>query len=256
LTIAAAAKSCAFEVGAPGATDAAAAIDPTRPLRLLFTPDGSGVNPRCGSGNTINGVLFNEMYTAQIGTTATFTGSDWWVDAIGADLGVLVTEAGMVYVPNVEDTWIDNNPAPVFAAANPFAPILNPRVAQYQNIGCQGSDLPLGGLLGLDHKSSKQCRPNDFSAGLVLLARVEYNNFMDTGFVLAPQIVYTYDFEGTTPSPYGNYLEDRQSVGLSVTGTLNNNFRIGATYSNFFGGHIANKAKDTDFASLTASYTF
>ncbi len=79
---------------------------------------------------------------------------------------------------------------------------------------------------------------------------------MDTGFTVAPQLVYSYDFEGTTPSPYGNYLEDRQAVSLGVTGTLNNNFRLGASYSNFFGGHIANKAKDTDFASLTASYTF
>jgi Protein of unknown function (DUF1302) len=256
LTIAAAAKSCAFEVGAPAALDAAAAGSTTAPLRLLFTPDGSGVNPRCGDGDTANGVLRNEMYTAQIGTTATFTGSDWWVDAIGADLGILVTEAGMVYVPGVEDTWIDNNPASTFSALSPFAPINNPRATQYQNIGCQGSDLPLGGLLGLDRKSSKACRPNDFSAGVVMLARVEYNNFMDTGFTVAPQLVYSYDFEGTTPSPYGNYLEDRQTIGFSVTGTLNNNFRIGASYSNFFGGHIANKAKDTDFASLTASYTF
>ena len=111
-------------------------------------------------------------------------------------------------------------------------------------------------MLGLDRKLSTNCRPTDFSAGLVFLARVEYNNAFDTGFTIVPQIVYSYDFEGTTPSPYGNYLEDRQSVGFSVTGTLNNNFRVGASYSNFFGGHIANKAKDTDFASLTASYTF
>ena len=58
------------------------------------------------------------------------------------------------------------------------------------------------------------------------------------------------------PSPYGNYLEDRQSIGLSVTGTLNNNLRLGASWSAFFGGHVNNIAKDTDFASLTASYTF
>ena len=62
--------------------------------------------------------------------------------------------------------------------------------------------------------------------------------------------------EGTTPAPYGNFLEDRQSLGLSLTGTLNNNLRIGASYSAFFGGHILNKSKDMDFASVTASYTF
>ena len=73
---------------------------------------------------------------------------------------------------------------------------------------------------------------------------------------MTPQIAYGYDFWGTTPSPYGNFLEDRQSIGLSVTGTLNNNLRVGGSYTNFFGGHINNKAKDQDFASVTASYTF
>jgi Protein of unknown function (DUF1302) len=245
LTIAAAMEQCAFaSVGDLMATFEALG---TVPGHTCF----SGGTAGSVAGIPISGVLYNEMYTGQIGTTSTYTASDWWVEFIGADLGVLVTEAGFVYVPGVEDTWLDNYDPDGFGPASPTR-IFN----QYQNIGCQGSDLPLGGLLGLDRKSSKACRPNDFSAGLVLLARVEYNNFMDTGFTVAPQLVYSYDFEGTTPSPYGNYLEDRQAVSLGVTGTLNNNFRIGASYSNFFGGHIANKAKDTDFASLTASYTF
>ncbi len=245
LTIAAAMEQCAFaSVGDLMATFEALG---TVPGHTCLSNGTAG----SAAGVPISGVMRNEMWTAQIGTTSTFTASDWWVDAIGADLGVLVTEAGLVYVPGVEDTWIDNNPDP-----DGPGPLAAPLFNQYQNIGCQGSDLPLGGLLGLDAKRSKNCRPNDFSAGLVMLARLEYNNAFDTGFTIAPQLVYTYDFEGTTPFPYGNYLEDRQSIGLSVTGTLNNNFRLGASYSNFFGGHIANKAKDTDFASVTASYTF
>jgi hypothetical protein len=191
------------------------------------------------------------MFTTTIGTTATFTASDWWVDALGGDLGVLVTEAGMVYVPGVEATWIDKYDPDGFGPLNPTK-IFN----QYQNTGCNGSDLPLGGLLGLDRKLSKDCRPTDFSAGLVMLLRMEYNNAFDTGVVLAPQLVYTWDLVGTTPAPYGNYMEDRQSLGFSLTGTLNNNFRVGASYATFFSGHINNKAQDQDFASLSASYTF
>jgi Protein of unknown function (DUF1302) len=234
LTIAEALNSCAFAIGV-GVVEAA--------FVPLATKDGSGATPGCGAGDVGgNGVIRNQMYTAQVGTTATFTASEWWVGALGGDLAVVVTEVGMVYVPNVEDTWLDKN--------------TDKTITQYQNIGCQGSDLGLGGILLLDHKASAQCRPNDLSAGLVLLGRMDYNNAFNSGWVVTPQIVYGYDFEGTTPAPYGNYLEDRQSVGLSVTGTLNNNLRLGASYSNFFGGHIANKAKDTDFASLTASYTF
>ncbi len=243
ITIAAAMAACAFPAGVADLASTFEALG-TLPGNTCFS--GGSVGNR-----TIHGALYNEMFTGQIGTTSTYTASDWWVDFIGADLGILVTEAGMVYVPDVEDTWLDKYDPDGLGPASPTV-----RPNQYQNIGCQGSDLPLGGLLGLDRKLSKNCRPNDFSAGLVLLARVEYNNAFDTGYTIVPQIVYSYDFEGTTPAPYGNYLEDRQAISLSLTGTLNNNFRVGANYSNFFGGHIANKAKDTDFASLTASYTF
>ncbi|MBP6011686.1 MAG: DUF1302 domain-containing protein [Alphaproteobacteria bacterium] len=192
----------------------------------------------------LQGFIRDEMYTASIGTTATFTQSDWLIDKLGADLGILVTEAGMVFVPNVEDTWVDKLASPLLAGP------------QFQNTGCQGSDLPLGGFLDLRDATSKQCRPTNFSTGLVLLYRLDYNNAFDTGFVVSPQLTYSWDIEGTTPAPYGNFIEDRQAVSLGVTGTLNNNFRLGASYTNFFSGHVNSKSRDQDFASLTASYSF
>jgi hypothetical protein len=247
LTIGALVNGCTFTqlYGGMGITGATF-IPGVNGLGSSAQVDGDGQKPRCGSGDRFqNGVMYNEMYTAQIGTTATFTGSDWFVDALGADLGVLVTEVGMVYVPGVEETWSDNLPA-----------ALRGNVAQYANTGCQGTDLPLAGALGLDKKPSRDCRPDDFSAGLVMLLRMEYNNFMDTGFVVAPTLVYSWDMEGTTAAPYSNYLEDRQAINVGVSGTLNNNFRVGVNYSNFFSGHVNNKNRDRDFASFSASYTF
>lgn len=212
----------------------------------LATPDGSGVQPSCGSGTTTaNGIIRNEMFTAQVGTTAQFTGSDWFIDAMGADIGTFVTEVGLVYTPGVEDTWIDNLSDAQAAATT-----------QYQNTGCQGTDLPAGGILALDPKSSAQCRPTNVSAGMVMLFTWSYNNFMDSGFSVSPRIVYSYDFEGTTAAPYGNYMEDRQALNLGIDGSLNNNFKVGVSYSNFFGGHVTNKSSDRDFASVTASYSF
>lgn len=237
LTIAQLVNGCTFEMlygGAGPVVDA------------LATPDGSGVKPFCGSGITAtNGVIRNDMFTAQVGTTAQFTGSDWFIDAMGADIGTFVTEVGMVYTPGVEDTWIDNLSSGAAAATT-----------QYQNTGCQGTDLPGGGILGLDRKSSAQCRPTNVSAGMVMLFTWSYNNFMDSGFSVSPRIVYSYDFEGTTAAPYGNYMEDRQALNLGIDGTLNNNFKVGVSYSNFFGGHVTNKSSDRDFASVTASYSF
>ena len=185
------------------------------------------------------------MFTGQVGTTAQFTGSDWFIDAMGADIGTFVTEVGLVYTPGVEDTWINNLSAAQAAATT-----------QYQNTGCQGTDLPAGGILALDPKSSPQCRPTNLSAGMVMLFTWSYNNFMDSGFSVSPRIVYSYDFEGTTAAPYGNYMEDRQALNLGIDGTLNNNFKVGVSYSNFFGGHVTNKSSDRDFASVTASYSF
>ena len=236
LTIAALANGCVFAMiyGAAGAI-----------VDGLATPDGTGVKPFCGSGvTTSNPVINNEMFTAQIGTTSQFTGSDWFIDMLGADIGTLVTEVGLVYTPNVEDSWIDSHAA---TAAT---------LIQYQNTGCQGTDLPGGGILSLDKKASAQCRPTDLSAGLVMLFTVSYNNFLDTGFAVAPRLVYSYDFEGTTAAPYSNYAEDRQAINLGVDGTLNNNLRLGVSYSNFFGGHVNNKSRDRDFASFSASYSF
>jgi hypothetical protein len=237
LTIAALSNGCVFAMlyGAAGAV-----------VEGLATPDGTGVKPFCGSGvTTSNPIIRNEMFTAQVGTTAQFTGSDWFIDAMGADIGTFVTEVGMVYTPGVEDTWIDNLSAGVAAATT-----------QYQNTGCQGTDLPGGGILQLDRKSSAQCRPTNVSAGLVMLFSWQYNNFMDSGFSVSPRIVYSFDFEGTTAAPYGNYLEDRQALNLGIDSSLNNNFRMGVSYSNFFGGHVSNKSRDRDFASITASYSF
>jgi hypothetical protein len=236
LTIASLVNGCTFEMlyGAAGPI-----------VDGLATPDGSGVKPTCGSQKTTTqGYLYNEMFTAQIGTTAQFTGSEWFIDMLGADIGTLVTEVGMVDVPNVEKSWVDTHAA---TAAS---------LIQYQNTGCQGTDLPGGGILGLDKKTSAECRPTDLSAGLVMLFTVQYNNFMDTGFAVSPRIVYTWDFYGTTPSPYGNYMQDRQAMNLGVDGSLNNNFKLGVSYTNFFSGHINNKSTDRDFASFSASYSF
>jgi hypothetical protein len=224
-------------------------------VQELATPDGTGVKPFCGSGDgTTNGVIRNEMFTAQVGTTAQFTGSDWFIDMLSADIGTFVTEVGMVYTPGVEDTWLDNLPS------RPTVPvpgvIYKDMVTQFQNTGCQGTDLPAGGILALDAKSSSQCRPTNLSAGLVMLFTWSYNNFLDTGYSVSPRIVYSFDFEGTTAAPYGNYMEDRQALNLGIDGTLNNNFKVGVSYSNFFGGHVTNKSSDRDFASVTASYSF
>ena len=249
LTIAAVTQECAFVAAGNLGADA---FEPLNTMSI----NGHRVscNPAAAGNSRISGVLFNDMWTGQIGSTATFTNSEWFIDAIGADLGIFVPEVGLVHVPGVESTWVDNNPTVTGLLGPGTTQYIGP--TQYQNIGCQGSDLPLGGLLNLDHKSSKQCRPTDTSAGLVMLAVVQYANAFNSGFLLSPQAAFSWDFYGTTPAPYGNYLEGRKAVNLGVNGELNNNFHVGVNYTMYFGAGIANKAQDQDFAAASVSYSF
>jgi len=46
-------------------------------------------DPNHVGNSRISGIIENDMYTGQIGSTATFTNSEWFIDAIGADLGHL-----------------------------------------------------------------------------------------------------------------------------------------------------------------------
>ena len=250
-TIEAAAASCSFPVAA---ADLGYGIPGVGSFETQNVGSISACNPAAtdhldGVGRyRTHSIIENDMWTFSLGTTATFTTSDPIVAFMGADLGILVTEFGGIYVPDVESTYLVNDDGTATSI---------PRdTAQYQNLGCQGSDLALAGLLGLDSKVSSACRPTDFSFGYVLLMRLDYNNAFGTGWVVSPQLAFSHDVLGATPAPYGNYLEDRMSINFSVSATLDNAWRLGASYTNFFGGGIRNKATDQDFGSLTFSYSF
>ena len=245
-TIEAASAQCAFPISVADLGYSA--------FEFLNVNGAGNCNP--GAVNHLDGVgryrtlavIYNEMYTFQLGTTATYTQSNDVVGFLGADLGILLTEIGLVYTPGVENTWLYNDDGTASAIAR--------NTAQYQNTGCQGSDLPLGGLLGLDFKGSAECRPTDVSFGYVIVGRLDYNNALGSGWVVSPQLAFSHDVKGATAAPYGNYLEDRMSLNFSVTGSLDNAWRVGASYTNFFGAGIRNKATDQDFGSLTFSYSF
>ena len=51
------------------------------------------------SSTEFNGFIREEVVTFDIGTTATYTNSNPLVGALGADIGILLTELGAMYVP-------------------------------------------------------------------------------------------------------------------------------------------------------------
>jgi len=182
----------------------------------------------------IDGFIREEVLTGDFGTTATYSASNPFVNLVGADLGIFLTEVGFAYVPD----------AP---AEGDFTK------SQLIGASCQGSDLPLGGLLSLD--SRRGCRPDEFSWGYLLIGRLDYNNVFGA-FTLSPTVVFSHDVEGTSPAPITNYVEDTMSLSLSVGASYQSTWRASVGYNSFFGGGIANKSRDKDFASISLSYSF
>lgn len=205
---------------------------------------GFDVATNCNIGNigqSNPAFVREEMFTFQIGTTATYTNSNPLIDFLGADIGILVTEFGLVHVPDVPDEVTNTGGA-------------QDRFYRFQNVCVSGTDLPLGGVLALDNRSG--CRATETSYGVVLLTRLDYNNAFGSAWTISPQVSYRHDLEGFTPAPVSNFSEDRKTLGLSVSANYQNQWRLTAGYTNFMGKEKYHRNLDQDFVSLSASYSF
>lgn len=184
----------------------------------------------------IRGYERTDVYTAQFGTTATYSASNPFIGMTGADLGILVTEVGMMYAPD----------APAEGAA--------PTVKRWANVCASGgTDLPLGGALGLAAREG--CRPTSTSWGYVLLGQLQYNNVFGTAVGLNPTIAWSHGVDGNSPAPLSNYRQGAKSVSLQLNGTYQQ-WRGGISYTNFFGNEKYAGNTDQDFVSLNVSYAF
>lgn len=235
LTIAALNNGCTFEqLLGPSALNA---LIPS--LTGLANPDTLGAS--CGSLGTgaqsldVRGFERTDIYTAQVGTTATFTNSNPLIGLAGADLGVLVTEVGMMYAPD--------------------APEATGSATRWANV-CSGggTDLPLGSFLSLAPRPG--CRPTSTSWGYVLLGQLQYNSVFGSGFALQPTVAFSHGVKGNSPAPLSNYREGAKSVSLQLNGSYLGNWRGGVSYTNFFGNEKYAGNTDQDFVSMNVSYSF
>ncbi|GAK45229.1 conserved protein, partial [Tepidicaulis marinus] len=166
LTLAALGASCLFDF-ILGADTVSAQVDAGQTFRPNSTCGSVGV----GQSAEYSGFVREEVLTAQIGTTATYTQSNPLIGALGADLGILVTEAGAMWVPDVPDEADFSR-------------------KQLANVCTAGTDLPLGAFLALDNRQG--CRPTSLSWGYVLLGQLQYNNAFGTPITLNPTIAWQH----------------------------------------------------------------
>lgn len=198
----------------------------------LANPDTMGGS--CGSGaSTFHGYERTEIWTAQVGTTATYSASNPLIGATGADLGILVTEVGMMYAPDAREAVGSN--------------------LRWANVCTGGTDLPLGSFLGLAARDG--CRPTTTSWGYVMLGQLQYNNAFGTAITLNPTVAWSHGVQGNSPAPLSNYRQGSKSLSLQLNGSYQS-WRGGLSYTNYFGNEKYVGNTDQDFVSMNISYAF
>lgn len=152
---------------------------------------------------------------------------------LGADQLVLMGEAGVTYVVDMEDK----------------------EELLYNGPGTSTHRNELFTLAGVQPATQTDGFADETSCGYRVVARLEYNNAIGP-VTLLPQVAFSHDVEGTTPGPGGNFVEDRKIVTASLSADYQRSLRATVSYSNFFGGGEYNQYGDRDFVSLSASYSF
>lgn len=96
---------------------------------------------------------------------------------------------------------------------------------------------------------------DSFSWGYRVAFVADYFNFWDE-VSIHPTLAYNHDVNGTTPSPIGNFVENRQSLTMALEARYLNEYTAKISYTNFFGGDVHNLVRDRDFVTLSFSKFF
>ena len=97
--------------------------------------------------------------------------------------------------------------------------------------------------------------PDDTSWGYRLLGQLNYNGLFG-GLNLRPRLVYTHDVDGTTPGPFGTFVEGRKSASVGFAADYIRTYTLDVSYTNFFGGGRSNRINDRDIVRIRLSYSF
>ena len=128
-------------------------------------------------------------------------------------------------------------------------------VLRYEGPGTRTSANPFFTAAGIQPATQDGGFADPFSWGYRVVARATYNNAIGP-VNLSPQIAFAHDVNGTSPSPIGNFVEDRKTITLSLEASYLHSWRARLSYTNSFSGGDFNLRSDRDFVALTASYSF
>lgn len=202
---------------------------------LTATPLLSSYSSLVADGATIPGYKRTTAITGQLQTTSTLPASDPVVDAIGADILILLSNVGMQYLPDLGD---------------------EPNHYTISRAGDYHDNSLVDAFLG-EGKGGHAQYADSFSWGYRLIAIAQYNNFMGSAFTVSPSIQWAHDVNGYSAGPIGpGFMQGKKTISVGATATYQSAYKAEIRYTNSFGNEYRNSNEDKDFASINFSYAF
>jgi len=248
-------NGCAFASvgGFEGAYQAGSTMAGERGNYSAAAPDADAIG--CRESSYLQGWFEDyDVSSWNIGTTSIFTSSNPFVEFMGADVGIFVTDLQGITVPNIyEERAIPGT----LAAPNNRAPANNHCVG--------GSDLPLNSILSIDdvltssvfpERTPGRCRSTDSSWGMTLLGSLQYNNAFGTPLTVTPQVVYQMGMDGRSPFPAGFWREGQGYVAMSMNVEYLGKWKGTLAYRDYLGDAHRSYNLDRNTMSVSLSYAF
>ena len=97
--------------------------------------------------------------------------------------------------------------------------------------------------------------PTADSLGYRLLGQLTYTSVLG-GLTLRPRIVWTHDFDGTTPGPLGGFVEGRKTLSIGLGADFTRTWTADLSYTTLFGAGRFNTLSDRDFVRFNLTYYY
>lgn len=211
-------------------------IDASTPASLAATT-GRYVN------TAIKGYELFDVSQFQFTGTKAFSGGPF-----GANQSVLVAEFGANWVHDFPSDYKLDGPGTDLTYLAPTGPC-DPNSPPNPNPYVAGQ----GGAPACLYSSDGFA--TEFSWGYRAVVRFDYLNAI-AGINLFPSISFQHDVSGVTPSPIGNFVEDRMALGFNIRATFKEQWSADIGYTSFFGAGKRNLTRDRDFVSANIKYSF
>ena len=215
------------------------------PEQLAFAgirPDFAGIS-QMSFGDAISSVGPGEVaqgYIERNTSQLQFTATHLFGPSLGADSWAVVGEVGGVHINNMPS--YDEMRLNVSGTGR-SGTITGPGTTDYSTL-----------QLGLSNGAEEKSFATASSWGYRLIAKGDYFNLYN-GVNFSPRFVFSHDVNGNTPDPMFLFIEDRKSLGATMSFNYQNAWSLDVSYNSFWGGGDINTFSDRDYVSFNLKYS-